>query len=300
MRIASVPPSLQLPSLHPSPRHAPAGVSIEHHFGQYAAEHALDTDWIYLPIYWTANYVTMGFRATETTQRVIDGLSPTERYFTIVQADDGVYEKLPNNVLVFGAGGTGDVPIPLLCDPHTTPPSRHRDYLASFIGHIECGGPASENLPHSSWNADGAGAIVRRAMVSAFCGAENCHVEDRQGEGFVDIKVFRNVAARSQFSLAPRGYGKTSFRLYEAMGLGSIPVYIFDNIPWLPYVDVVDWSGFCVFCPSNEIDTLPERLLHTTAAWQDNARAEIARLLPECFTKDGMCRQIFRMIEERT
>ena len=300
MRIASVPPSLQLPSPHPYPRHATVGVSVEHHFGRYAAEHDLDTDWIYLPIYWTANYVATEFKAQETTQGVIDGLSPVERYFTIVQADDGVYETLPNNVLVFGAGGTGDVPIPLLCDPHQIPNcNRSKRYLASFVGHVECGGPEAPELLHSSWDIDGAGARVRRAMMTAFSGNPSCHLVDQQGGTFDDAECFRLYAALSVFSLAPRGYGKTSFRLYEVMGLGSIPVYIYDE-SWLPYQDVIDWAEFCVLCPAGEIWTLPERLRQTTSEWRENARATIARLLPDYFTKDGMCRQIFRMIEERT
>ena len=33
----------------------------------------------------------------------------------------------------------------------------------------------------------------------------------------------------SLFSLCPRGYGPTSFRLYESIQLGSIPVYIAED-----------------------------------------------------------------------
>ena len=36
--------------------------------------------------------------------------------------------------------------------------------------------------------------------------------------------------------MAPRGYGRTSYRLAEIIQLGRIPVYIFDDFEWLPYL----------------------------------------------------------------
>ncbi len=302
MRVADIPPELQSPSHH-YPRHATTGVGIEKYFGRYASAHAtdLDSDWIYLPIYWTNNYVREKFAALPVAQYALDSLDERERYFTIVQCDDGIYEQLPSNVLVFGAGGVGDIPIPLLCDPHPIPAEVKRDHVASFLGHVECGGPegAPGELPRSSWNPDGAGATLRRALMIAFAGRVEFHIEDRRGERFADAEAFRKMAARSHFSLAPRGYGLTSFRLYEVMGLGSIPVYIY-NEPWLPYADVLDWSEFAVLCPADDIEELPERLLQISPKWRRTAVDTIARLMPDYFTKDGMCRQILRMIGERT
>jgi hypothetical protein len=37
------------------------------------------------------------------------------------------------------------------------------------------------------------------------------------------------VMAAAMLQLAPRGSGRTSFRLYEALQLGLIPVYIWDE-----------------------------------------------------------------------
>jgi len=36
--------------------------------------------------------------------------------------------------------------------------------------------------------------------------------------------------------LAPQGFGRTSFRLAEVVQVGRIPVYIYNDIPWVPYV----------------------------------------------------------------
>lgn len=43
------------------------------------------------------------------------------------------------------------------------------------------------------------------------------------------------VIERSNFTLAPRGHGSSSFRMYEALQLGSIPIYIWQYDPLIPF-----------------------------------------------------------------
>jgi len=104
---------------------------------------------------------------------------------------------------------------------------------------------------------------------------------------------------KTVFALSPRGYGRTSFRMYEAIELGCIPVYIYDE-PWLPYTDVIDWREFSVLCSQGDIDSLPERLKSISDSWRQSALSLADRLYDDYFTLDGMSRQIFRMIMERT
>ena len=59
---------------------------------------------------------------------------------------------------------------------------------------------------------------------------------------------FVELMSRSVFALCPRGYGRTSYRMYEALQLGCIPVYIHDE-SWLPYADELDWREFAVLVP---------------------------------------------------
>ena len=32
--------------------------------------------------------------------------------------------------------------------------------------------------------------------------------------------------------------------MYEALQSGSIPIYIYNDVPWLPYQSRLDWSEF--------------------------------------------------------
>ena len=43
-----------------------------------------------------------------------------------------------------------------------------------------------------------------------------------------NLEKFENLIKSSFFFLCPRGYGPASFRLYESIELGTVPVYISD------------------------------------------------------------------------
>ena len=68
----------------------------------------------YIPVFWTELQITHGFDNIKAhLQSVIDKLPKDKSYFTVVQHDDGIMISMPNNVVVFGMGGIGDIPLPL-------------------------------------------------------------------------------------------------------------------------------------------------------------------------------------------
>ena len=51
----------------------------------------------------------------------------------------------------------------------------------------------------------------------------------------------------ASFNLAPRGCGRLSFRLAEAIQMGRVPVFLWDDAPWIPYAGTsisIDTLGF--------------------------------------------------------
>lgn len=76
------------------------------------------------------------------------------------------------------------------------------------------------------------------------------NINQNQQDLFVDTTV------NSKFALAPRGYGKSSFRFFEIFKLGTIPIYVWDDIEWLPYKEIIDYSKFCISINVNQIDDL--------------------------------------------
>ena len=63
----------------------------------------------------------------------------------------------------------------------------------------------------------------------------------------------------STFSAAPAGNGLHSYRLAEAIFLGSIPVLV-DAKLVLPFCSVIDWQAFSVRVTPQQIPQLPQLL----------------------------------------
>lgn len=187
----------------------------------------------YLPIFWTAYWTNNGYGAKEKSrnnlQRFIDSLPRDKKYFTICQYDDGPMVDFKDiDIVVFGmSGGRIDYPIPLLCQPHGYKFDCKRDIFASFVG--------GDTHP------------IRKELVKQFTGKKDCHVSFKK----LPLKEYCNLMARSVFALCPRGYGKSSFRIAEAIQYGAIPVYVSDEFV-LPYND--DFPGLIAKADSNVCD----------------------------------------------
>jgi hypothetical protein len=231
---------------------------------------------IYVPIFWTDYYVRYGLQKkhSEIQNFVKRNIKPDKKYFTIVQNDDGILEEVPKNVLIFSAGGKGDIPIPLIKgDPR--PVERKRDIRASFMGPLEG--------PH---NLTG----VKSKMYSM--------LKDKKGFYFGrgTMSEFIDITSRSVFTLCPRGYGRSSFRLYEAMALGSIPIYIWDDMEWLPYKDILNWDEFSISINVKDISSLPAIIDAHTPEIVKRKQEKIKELHDQYFTYEATCRQIISML----
>lgn len=64
------------------------------------------------------------------------------------------------------------------------------------------------------------------------------------------MKDFCRRLARSKYAFAPRGVGTSSFRLYQAMMSGAVPIV--SGMADYPFDDEVDWSEFCIINENHE------------------------------------------------
>jgi len=261
-----------------------SGPWIEDHFLRHYLSRNLRTPLVYLPILWASVYQHIqvmnflprqGDEAMAAIERILrNELRPDVRYFTVLDYDHAIWDwhLFPKNVLVFSAGGSGDVPIPWLkgSPPLSNPP---KDLRVSFMGRLDGASNAGD---------------VRGRMREALEGVAH----------FGFGPDWRDVMARSTFSLCPRGLGRATYRLYEALSVNSIPIYLWDDLEWLPYRDHLDWDAFAISLSVDRAHELPA----TLAAWDDariaRARAAIADCYESHFTLDGVCGQILRMVDE--
>jgi hypothetical protein len=187
-----------------------------------------------IPIYWTSSYIHKNIGGL---QQKLSSLDPGEKYFAVCTHDDAPNEVLPPDTVVFSGGGNkGDIPIPLICSGYTDIKKQTtRDIFCSFVG----------SLTHP----------IRQEMFQSLKDKKEYILSmDQWSDTIIESKAetFRNIMERSQFTLCPRGYGVTSYRLYEALQLGSVPVFIYDK-PWFPWETDLNWDDFCVLIRRDEI-----------------------------------------------
>ena len=264
MKIEQVPKKFQpeYKSVYPSYSN---GLHMEEIFFKYFEENkdSIETEYIYLPIFWTSFYILRNYAANiNDLMEYLDKLDKSKKYFTIIQYASGICVKNKNlNLLVFSAGGGGinmrheinqkvtidrnpnrvifvgkkaDYDIPLMCEPLMKYEEKSKDIFCSFMGRLN-----THNCRYDMANT------VR---------ADNRY----QLKGSSGYDAYRDILSRSLFSLSPRGYGYTSFRIYEAIQMESIPIYVWDKEKVLPFSDEINWEEFCIIIHTSELNKLRE------------------------------------------
>lgn len=111
----------------------------------------------------------------------------------------------------------------------------------------------------------------------------------------------RNLV-ESDYALCVRGAGNFSYRLYEALSCGRIPVFI-DTDCVLPFEDAIDWRRLCVWVESTDIDTLDRKIVEFHDALDEAAfqqrQLECRRTWEEWRSPSGFHRHLLEGIRER-
>ena len=284
-------------TLRPSPSYP---TYPPYHKGKYLEEHFFDfyqrnidrfnkLKRNYIPIFWTNCYVNgvqegWGEKVSMMhIQREINKLPINDSYFTICQHDDAPMNPLPQDTVVFSAGGnvTGSmvVPIPLICGPLAKLDKRDNKYLASFVG----------STTHN----------IRNKMIEAIQDRDDIYLHTKGWEQNIHIDQFTdfiNSSLESKFVLCPRGYGASSFRLYEAMQLGAVPIYISDSF-WLPWTHELNWNDFCVMITEDKIENIHEILESIDDKTYQKMQDKIKEVYDNYFTLEGSCSKILQILE---
>ena len=110
------------------------------------------------------------------------------------------------------------------------------------------------------------------------------------------VDLFKRIAEQSIFSLCPRGYGATSYRLYEAMQLGSIPAYVSDK-HLLPWSDELDWNSFCIVRNENQITQIYDELTNFSGSTAFEMQSKLLKVWKEYFSIEGSSVQIEKRVK---
>jgi len=275
---------LRPPARYPAYPPYHTGDYLEEYFYKFYIKNkqAFDnTGFTYIPIFWTNVYINNENR--HLIQQYLDAL-PSAKYFTVSQHDDAVAEMLPADTISFEAGGNRDgVPIPLICSPLRTENTGNinKDIFCSFVGSV-IAGSLREHIYH------------QLASDSEIYFSPQHWTNQVQPSRLAE---FINVTKRSKFSLCPRGYGAQSFRIYETIQLGSVPVIIYDK-EWFPFSHKINWSDFCVLIHISELNILKQRLKNITTKQYNNMLMQGKNVYNNFFTLESMSKQILTYLQE--
>jgi hypothetical protein len=118
-----------------------------------------------------------------------------------------------------------------------------------------------------------------------------------QGAEFKTRK-FREILSNSVFALSPRGFGPASYRMFEAIQMQCIPIYISDEF-WLPFADQIEWEKMSLLVNESEIDSIPEKV---DAILESGKHQEMIDYGQEVYEKyltwDGCLNTIAKRIEK--
>lgn len=192
---------------------------------------AAQADLHFLPVFWTRWHLNndYGREKRDVLQSLVaDAILDDSKTFTVCQYDDGPLVQLGRTIVYLGSRQTDrGRDAPLLCAHHRRPwLAVRKRYRASFCGRLGT---------HP----------LRQAMAMALRDRSDVSIVD--GEKGTNFFLTHMMASR--IALAPRGYGGSSFRFYEAMQLGVVPLLLGD-IDTRPFKGLIPWADVSMYAQS--------------------------------------------------
>lgn len=201
--------------------------------------------WVPLFIQWTDYGSRKGLKGTNhrylrLKHWIKSSLRKDVLYISVVQNDEGIGEEIQRNfknILTISSGGYGYAKIPLLSlQQNSLPHPQEFSFLVSFSGSL------------------GTHRVRRKCNVRLSKLFKKKYLF-YEGENWID------VVNNTHYVVCPRGFGRTAFKLYETLDMQRVPIYVYDDIPWLPYEKAIDWASFSIPISSGEIHKL-KKILH--------------------------------------
>jgi hypothetical protein len=260
------------------------GYYLEEYFINYFCNNGIVTLTQFIPVSWTTCY--NDGHNLQILQNYLNSLHPNFEYFVVCQHDDAPrMHRLPPKTKVFCAGGnyTGPnkIPIPLICSklPEKYINKKQKDIFCSFVG----------SITHP----------IRSKILETYKTDPDFKIETGNWSSTIQedqIVKFTDITSRSKYTLCPRGYGTTSFRLYEAMQLDTVPVYMSDTHD-LPWSDELDWKQLCVIITPDQINDIKSILTNISDEQYASMKMKIKELYEEYFTLEGVCKNIIKRVQ---
>lgn len=207
-------------------------------------------------------------------ENITSFFKPDFLYITVSANDlgiEGVYKhyvhKLPPNLLIISASGRGHIPCLMhLADIEPVTMLKQK-YQITFAGKL------------TRWQRKRIVNESKALLGNAFYSNRTSEWIDRYRE--------------SLLIMAPRGYARGCFRSAEIWQLGMVPVFIFDDYPWVPYLNsAFPWKHTGFVYLKKDIPEMAKMVLSIDKKKVDFMREIILRYRNTHFTMAATMNQI--------
>lgn len=188
-------------------------------------------DWVYLPVYWTRLQMLHRDNPNELNRlaHFVKRINATGRpVFTVCQHDLGPFASPSGGMVSFlGSRGssTEGIDVPLL--------SQHKHRVSRM--------PVPKLLQASFTGSLGTHAI-RKELDLRLRDTKRVLITGKP----LKPKIYRTVLGASRIALAPRGFGGSSFRFFEAIEVGT-PPWLIGDIDTRPFKSFIPWEEFSFY-----------------------------------------------------
>lgn len=266
------------------------GLYLEEFFCNFFIKNCLDKEYsrYYLPIFWTNMYQRNWIHGyvNPVIECYLNTIPKDKKYFTVCQHDDAPMENVDFlDIDVYSAGGNyaKGIPIPLICSkmPSSVLSESKKSILCSFV--------ASNTHP------------VREKVVDYCKKHDIFYVSSKTWKYDVnktEFEFYVDILKKSIFTICARGYGKQSYRFYEALQMNSIPVYVYDNEPYLPFSNEINYNDFAIVLNVDDIDKLKDILLSKTEEDIKSMVKKGKEIYDQYFTLDKVTSKVIDLVGE--
>jgi hypothetical protein len=230
---------------------------------ELVTSNAAQADFHYLPVFWTRwlmnNRYTNQFNKLlpEYIHNVQQAIIDDSKTFSTAQMPRTSLLVEVGKIIFFSTSRTSNnvIDLPLICKPHRLPTQMPDcKYRVSFVGKLST---------HP----------IREAMVECFKDFPDSYISNEE----LKTDLYVQKILESLVVLSPRGKSASSFRFYETMQLGRVPLLI-GNYDTRPFQKYLQWEQ-CSFyttspreavdlvenCSPKELETMGQR---SAEMWQ--------------------------------
>lgn len=167
-------------------------------------------------------------------------------------------------------------------------------------------GPNFIPIAYLPYNTSEPVAFAERTIAASFRGSMTSELRSKLRGGVIeDSGAFHDhhdaatrnanrdryvaLLANSCVAICPRGAGASTFRFWEALAMGCVPLLISDGLT-LPLEETIDWDGIVLRVAEDDVDSLPEIIGALDPARLERMAADGHRIWREWFSPDNWIR----------